>query len=325
MKRFILALDLGGTLIRTARMDPTGHIYERLEEPTHAQQGREVTLPRVIETLHRIRPEEMSQVAAIGVSVPGPVNPWTGVIARLTNVPGWEGLPLRDILTREFECPVWLGNDANLAALGEHRFGAGRDVSDMVYMTISTGIGGGIISENRLLVGTSGLASELGHMTIEANGPRCVCGNIGCLEVLANGAAVARRARELIAQGRETLIRDLAGGDVNRITAKLVGEAGHRGDPVALEIFRTTGFYVGVGIVNLMHLLNPAKFVLGGGVSKAGELLFGPIKDTVRERAMSSFSEDVPIVPTALRDDVGLLGALALVLANEPNLAPAQA
>ena len=325
MKRFILALDLGGTLIRTARMDPTGHIYERLEEPTHALQGREVTLPRVIETLRRVLPEEMSQVAAIGVSVPGPVNPWTGVIARLTNIPGWEALPLRDILTREFNCPIWLGNDANLAALGEHRFGAGQDVSDMVYMTISTGVGGGIISENRLLVGTSGLASELGHMTIEANGPRCVCGNVGCLEVLANGAAVAHRAREYIAQGRETLIRDLAGGDVNRITAKLVGEAGHQGDPVAVEIFRTTGFYVGIGIVNLMHLLNPAKFVLGGGVSKAGELLFGPIKDTVRERAMSSFSKGVPIVPAALRDDVGLLGALALVLTNEPNLAPAQA
>jgi len=208
-----------------------------------------------------------------------------------------------------------VGNDANLAALAEQRFGAGQGVSDLIYITVSTGIGGGIIADNRLLLGAQGFAAEVGHQTIEAHGPRCKCGNIGCLEALAAGPAIARCARELVRTGIGTAIADLVGGDLDKITAKVVNRAAQAGDPVAIELFRQAGFYIGVGIVNLLHLFNPSLIVIGGSVTKAGDLLFEPIRATVRERAMASYYwENTPIVPATLGDDVGLLGAVALVL-----------
>ncbi len=316
MSETILAVDLGGTLIRTARMNPEGEISACVREPIHAERGRDVTLPHVIDAIRRVAPTDGAAIEAIGISAPGPVDPWQGRVINLTNIPGWQNLPLVDILSREFGCPVWLGNDGNVAALAEQRFGAARGVRDLIYMTISTGIGGGIILDDRLLLGTRGLAAEVGHMTIEVDGPRCPCGNIGCLEVLANGAAIARYAREAIQQGRQTAIADLAHGDLGQVTARVVNEAAQQGDAVAIELYRRAGFYVGIGIVNLMHMFNPAMFVLGGGVTHAGDFLFGPIRATVKERAMHDYWVEVPIVPAALGDDVGLLGALALVLSQ---------
>jgi glucokinase len=312
----ILTVDLGGTLIRTARMNPAGKISACVREPIHAERGRDVTLPHVIDAIHRVAPTDGSRLKAIGISAPGPVDPWQGRVINLTNIPGWQNLPLVDILSSEFDCPVWLGNDGNVAALAEQRFGAAQGVKDIIYMTISTGIGGGIIIDDRLLLGARGLAAEVGHITIEVNGPRCPCGNIGCLEVLANGAAIARYAREAIQRGQKTAIADLAQGVLSRVTARLVNDAAQQGDPVAIELYRRAGFYVGVGIVNLMHVFNPAMFVIGGGVTHAGDLLFDPIKATVKERAMHDYQADVPIVSAALGDDVGLLGALSLVLSQ---------
>jgi glucokinase len=312
----ILTVDLGGTLIRTARMDPEGRISACVREPIHAQRGRDATLPHVIDAIRRVAPADGSRIDAIGISVPGPVDPWQGRVINLTNIPGWQNLPLVDILSKEFGCPVWLGNDGNVGALAEQRFGAAKSVKDLIYMTISTGIGGGIIIDDRLLLGTRGLAAEVGHTTVDVNGPRCLCGNIGCLEVFANGAAIAGYARDAIRQGRKTAVADLAEGDLSRVTARLVNDAAQLGDPVAIELYRREGFYVGVGIVNLMHMFNPAMFVLGGGMTHAGDLLFEPIRATVKERAMLDYQADVPIVSAALGDDVGLLGALALVLSQ---------
>jgi len=316
MSDTILTVDLGGTLIRTARMNSEGDIFAHVREPIHAAQGRDVTLPHVIDAIRRVAPTDGSPITAIGVSAPGPINPWEGRVINLTNIPGWQNLPLADMLSKAFGCPVWLGNDGNVAALAEQRFGAAKGVKDVIYMTISTGIGGGIIIDDRLLLGARGLAAEVGHMTIQTDGPRCPCGSIGCLEVMANGPAIARYAREAIQQGRQTRITDLVRGDPSQVTARIVNEAARQGDPVAIELYQRAGFYVGTGIVNLMHTFNPAMFVIGGGVTHGGDLLFDPIRSTVKERAMHDYWVDVPIVPAALGDDVGLLGALALVLSQ---------
>jgi glucokinase len=215
-------------------------------------------------------------------------------------------------LQETFGVPAFVGNDANLAALGEHRFGAGRGVNDLVYLTISTGIGGGVILDGRLFEGGGGLGGEVGHITVEAEGPPCLCGSRGCLEAVASGPAIARAVRAAIAAGRSSSLVDRVGGDLSRITAREVSEAARDGDDLAREALRRAGFYIGVALVSLMYLLNPALFVIGGSVAKAGDLLFGPIHETVEDRAPEVYRRGVSIRPAALGDDVGLLGALAL-------------
>lgn len=320
VEKLIIGVDLGGTQIRAALADAQGKIIQRVSQPTIADEGPEAVLGRIKEAIRRVLPAEIGRVSAIGFAAPGPLDPWKGIIMDAPNLPGWKNVPLKDLMGEEFDLPVFVGNDANLAALAEQRFGAGQGAADLIYITVSTGIGGGIIAHNRLLLGAQGFAAEVGHHTIEAHGPRCNCGNIGCLEALAAGPAIARRARELIKDGAETAITELVGGDLDRITAKEVNQAAQAGDPMAIEIFRQAGFYIGIGIVNLLHILNPSLIVIGGSVAKAGDLLFEPIRATVRERAMASYYwENTPILPATLGDDVGLLGAVALVLLQEAD------
>jgi glucokinase len=316
VEKLIIGVDLGGTQIRAALADGEGRILHRTSCLTLAEEGLEPVIGRIKGAIYEVMGStDQGHVQGIGVVAPGPVDPRKGVIMDAPNLSGWKAVPLKDFMEDEFSLPVYVGNDANSAALAEQRFGGGQGIANLIYITVSTGIGGGIIADNKLLLGAQGFAAEVGHQTIEAHGPRCNCGNVGCLEVLAAGPAIARRARELIRDGAETTITDLVGGDLDKITAKEVNQAAQAGDPVAIGIFRQAGFYIGIGIVNLLHLFNPSLIVIGGSVAKAGDLLFEPIRATVRERAMASyFWENTPIVPATLGDDVGLLGAVALVL-----------
>lgn len=315
MSDLVVAVDLGGTQLRTALYDARYQMMARYAGPTEAQQGVEAVVSRLIEAVrHTGKEAGWDQIAAVGVSAPGPLDPWRGVIHWAPNLPGWRDVPLAERLRAAVGRPVFLGNDGNLAALAEQRCGAGQGQSDLVYITVSTGIGGGVISEGRLILGRGGLGGEVGHMTIEANGPRCNCGNIGCLEALASGTAIARQAQELVARGGRTLIAELAGGDRGRISAKLVYEAAIQGDEVAVDLFRRAGVYLGIGIINLMYLFNPGVVVIGGGVSKAGDLLFVPMQATIRQRIHEIYWSHCSIVHAALGDDVCLLGAAILAL-----------
>jgi len=311
---WIIAIDLGGTQMRAALCTPDGTIHKRVRKKTKAQLGPEAVLERICQTAQEVWPENES-VQAIGMLAPGPLDPFNGVVMGAPNLPGWDRVPVRDILSGRFELPVYVGNDANLAGLGEHRFGAGRGVDDMIYITISTGIGGGIVLGGKLFVGSKGLAGEIGHMVVQPGGPLCGCGNRGCLEALASGTAIGRQAQTLAASGRAAAILAAAGGDVTQISSKSVGEAAAQGDKVALKLLRQAGRYIGIGIANLMHLFNPQRFVLGGGVSQTGELLFKHIRRTARRSVLiPQYHEGVEILPAALGDDAGLLGALALAL-----------
>jgi glucokinase len=321
MEKLIIGVDLGGTQIRAALADGEGRILRRTSCLTLAEEGLEPVIGRIKGAIREVMgATDRGQVQGIGIVTPGPSDPWKGIIMDAPNLSGWKNVPLKDIMEEEFGPPVLIGNDANLAALAEQRFGAGQGVADMIYITVSTGIGGGVIVDNKLLLGAQGFAAEVGHQTVEAFGPHCNCGNIGCLEVLAAGPAIARRAREIIEDGAETAITNLVDGDLDKITAREVNQAAQAGDPVGIEIFRQAGFYIGVGIVNLLHIFNPSLIVIGGSVAKAGDLLFEPIRATVRQRAMASYYwENTPIVPATLGDDVGLLGAVALVFLLEDN------
>lgn len=308
----IIAVDLGGTQLRAALFTPDGVIHKRVSRETNASAGPDAVLERICQTAEQIVPKD-GRVQAIGVSAPGPLDPFNGVVLGAPNLPGWDRVPLRDILSARFDVPVVVGNDANLAALGEHRFGAGRGYDDMIYMTISTGIGGGIVVRGKLLLGYKGLAGEIGHMVMQPGGPLCGCGNRGCLEALASGTAIGHQARTLVSSGRAPGILAAAGGDAAMVSSKTVGQAAAAGDRVATKLLRRAGRYIGIGIANLMHLLNPQCFVLGGGVTHAGELLFKPIRRTARRWVqVPQYADDTKIVPAELGDDAGLFGALAL-------------
>lgn len=298
-----------------ALADRQGALLNRVSYATQAERGREVLLRRIVDAVrHMAAPLGLDEVMGVGVAAPGPIDPFTGVIYNPPNLPGWEEVPLKSILEAELGTPVFVGNDANLAALGEHEFGAGRGLNHMVYLTVSTGIGGGIIVDGRLLLGARGLAGEAGHMTIDPDGPPCGCGNVGCLEVLASGTAIGRIARERLARGEHSTMLEHAGGRLEAVTAETVEAAALAGDAVAKAVMKTAASYLGIGVSNLVNLFNPEAVVLGGGVARAGELLFEPVRREVEHRVMPKLREGLRIVPASLGDDVGLLGAVALVL-----------
>ena len=253
MNRQIIAVDVGGTQIRAALCDPEGVIHRRVAGLTAGHEGREAVMGRIERAIRRVWPAN-APVAAIGLVAPGPLDPWSGVVLDAPNIPGWKNYPLRAIIQERFDVPILVGNDANAAALAEQRFGAGQGEPNLIYITVSTGIGGGIIVNGELLLGAHGLAGEIGHIIVEPDGPRCGCGNYGCLETLASGPSIARQARQRICTAEPGRILELAQGDPNAISAKIVNEAAQEGEPLAVDVFRQAGTYLGIGLVTLLHL-----------------------------------------------------------------------
>ena len=311
-----IAVDLGGTNIRAARGTQDGQLLARVSHRTQAAEGEAAVIDRILGAIREVWPDAQAGARAIGISAPGPLDPWKGIVIYAPNLLGWSNVPLRDIVTDAFHVPTRLGNDANLAALAEYRFGAGKGHDNMIYLTLSTGIGGGAICGGRLLLGVKGLAAELGHMSVDMNGPRCNCGNVGCVEAMAAGPAIARTAVSRLQAGERSALSDLVGGDVSRISAQTVGQAALAGDELARSVVRDAACVIGQGIVNLLHAFNPSIVICGGGLTKMGDLLMQPIRETVAERAMSR-DYWVDIVLASLGDDVALLGALALAMEPE--------
>jgi glucokinase len=244
------------------------------------------------------------------------------VVTAPPNLPGWKNVPLKRLIEEALSITAFLENDANAAALGEHRFGAGRGVQNMIYVTASTGIGGGLILNGQLYSGATGAAGEIGHMTVLPWGPYCGCGNRGCLEALASGTAIARDGRELVRRGVPTLIAELAAGNPERVTAKLVAEAADRGDIEAQEILTEAMTYLGMGMANLVNLFNPELIVIGGGLTNMGEGLFGPVRRAIERRAFPAAARAAQVVPAELGDDVGVLGAVAVAMAHKTSILP---
>lgn len=324
MSDLIVGVDLGGTLIRAIVTDRQGRKVARLQSPTASGTGTKGVMARLLETVREALAQvDTQRIGGIGVGAPGPVDPTTGILYDPPNIPGWTPASLTDEIATEFGIPAFAGNDANVAALGEYRFGAGRGVSDFIYVTVSTGIGGGIISGGRLVTGARGFAGEVGHQVLDPDGPMCGCGQRGHLEAFAAGPSIARDARQIVASGAETRMLELA-ESVNDITSKVVAQAASAGDEVALQIMQRAAFYIGLGLANLMHLFEPARIAIGGGVSQAGDVLFKPVREVVSQSLMSDVYEGVEIVPAALKADVGLLGAVALALSELESPAAAE-
>lgn len=322
---FYLMADVGGTHIRTAVANDGLKLLGKLHRKTRIEFGPDGVVAQIIEMAHESMaqvPVRIDDVGCMVVAAPGPVDPGTGYVIEAPNMPGWIRVPLREKVQALIGVPVRVVNDANAAAVGEFHFGAARGLRNMVYLTVSTGIGGGIILDGRLVEGSSGMAGEIGHMTIDMHGPPCPCGNVGCLEVLASGTAIGRIFRERLAAGEMSAVTEWT----DRATGTDVTRAAALGDPLAVEVFGQAAHSLGVGVVNVVNIFNPDAVVLGGGVTQAGERLFGPVRTLVRERSMPISRESVRVVPVELGDDAGMYGALAIAcgLADGDPAAPAE-
>ena len=300
----IIALDIGGTHMRAAVFPKDGtQILNHKRIRTYAD--GETSLDRLISLIQEVKPRDET-IDAIGIAVPGIIDPQKGIILTAPNLPEWVGVPIPQLITKEIGAPTFLGNDANLAALGEWRYGAGRGHHDLLYLTVSTGIGGGVISNDQLLVGAHGLAAELGHITILPNGPMCGCGQRGHLEALASGTAIAAFIAQQLAEGCQS---SLSGTP----DAKAISQAAKSGDKLAKKAFQRAGYYLGLGVANYLMVFNPSIVIFGGGVSNVGNLLFKPMQETLEKSVLSErYLQDLVITTAELGDNTGLYGALAL-------------
>ena len=313
----VLGVDIGGTKIATALATGQGEILAREYSPTPVEAGPEAITNSILGVIDKTISSGQAgspRLAGIGIAVAGLIDGGTGRVVFTPNLPGWVDVPLKAAVEQRFGLPTCMGNDATLAALGEWRFGLDRKVANLIYITVSTGIGGGIIAGGKLYSGARGFAGEVGHMTIDVNGPRCNCGNNGCWEAMASGTALARDAAERIEQGADTSIADLCGGDLSKIDARIVFLAARQGDELAKELISRLAYYFGVGLANLVNIFTPELVLVGGGVAKMGDLLLGPAADVVKKRAYVSMTGAVDIRPALLGDDSGVLGAVAFVL-----------
>jgi glucokinase len=309
-----IGIDLGRTKLLVAAVDGGGRVLASTRRATPAGGPAPVVdamADGVVEVLRRAG-AGMSEVSAIGVGAPGPLDPDRGVVLNPPNMAGWVDVPLAAMLGDRLGVPAFVDNDANAAALGEHWAGAGIGVEDLVYVTVSSGIGSGLIFGGRLYRGASGQAGEIGHTVIDPDGPRCACGRRGCLEAIASGFAIARAAAAAVADGRPTALSAAPPGP----SAADVARAAHDGDQVAREIFARAGAALGAGLADLINLLNPAMIIVGGGVARAGDLLWAPMRRVIDAEAFPHARSAVRIVPAALGDAAGSVGAAAVARAR---------
>ena len=317
-EQFIVGIDLGGTNIAAGAMptDGTREIAMRMA-PTHGEEGADGVADRIAAMVEEVISQTQKETGAdrsdflgVGIGAPGPLDRARGLVIVTPNL-GWHDYPLRDEVSRRVNLKATLDNDANCATLGEWWCGAAKGGRNVVGITIGTGIGGGLIFDGKLYHGASDGAGEIGHTTIDPTGRRCKCGNYGCLEAYASGPAIAERAREEIEVDGSSLLIEMVEGDVKRITSQTVFEASKRGDAVATQVVRDTAHFLGVGVSNLINVLNPDIVVIAGGVTQAGDQLFDPLRAEVKRRAFKSSVDACKVVPGALPLSAGVVGAVA--------------
>lgn len=312
LNKFI-GVDLGGTNLRAAIVDTdTGQFTDLTSVPTLAREGHDAVMVRMADLIEQVIASSglaKSEIGGVGIGAPGVLDLDRGLTVFLPNLPGtWPNVPVRDEIADRVQLPTALLNDARAMTLGEWSFGAGRGVETMACFGIGTGIGGGLIVNGQLHLGIGGTGGELGHQTIDFNGPLCGCGNRGCLEAFASGPAIAAMGVKAVMQGLTTRIGDMVEYDLNRITPRVIYEAARAGDAIAQDIFEKAGYYIGIAVSNVLVSVGPRKVVIGGGVSQAGDLLLDPIRRTVSDRVHVMPVEQVSIVPAELGPNAGMIG-----------------
>jgi glucokinase-like ROK family protein len=307
---YIVGIDMGATHLGMVVTDYSAHVLEDVEFSFSVNEGPEACLPQIDthfkDLLNRLSLNNQN-ISAVGLGVPGPVVADAGVVSAPPIMPGWDGYPIRSHLKDLWGIPVSIGNDAEMGALGEWAYGAGRGESNLAYIKVGSGVGAGLLLDGQIYRGTTGTAGEIGHVTIQENGPLCTCGNHGCLEAMAGGQAIARKAQEAVRAGRRTQLSSI---DPEKILARDVATAARRGDLVAQQIITDAGAYLGIAVASLVNLFNPGMVVIGGGVSQLGDLLLDPIRKAVQERSLRSAAQAVRITSAVLGRRSSSMGAV---------------
>ncbi|GIM30587.1 glucokinase [Clostridium polyendosporum] len=317
MKNFVIGIDLGGTKISTALSDLDGDVKSQITIPTDAHEGEIPVLNRIIETVEYVLKSAnltTDDIRAIGIGSPGPLDAKKGIIITTPNLP-FKNFNLVGPIGEKFKLPVYLDNDANVAAIGEFMFGAGKGTENMVYFTVSTGVGGGAVLNGKIYRGNTSNALEIGHTTVVSEGPRCGCGNLGCLEAVASGTAIGKRGREAVESKVETSLKKY-----DTVTSAEVFKEAAAGDDVSKDIVNTALNYLGIGIANAIATFDPEVVIIGGGVSKAGKIVFDKVQEVVNKRCFKAMAEACRIVPAGLGTDAGVVGAVALAIMESNNL-----
>ena len=315
MKKYRIGVDIGGTNIKIALVDFEGKIVYSNTVPTRAEMGYEAGVANIKQAIKDLMSEsgaDNTTIEAIGFGLPGQIDYKSGIVKNLPNIPGWIDIPLAKIIEDEFKIPTRLDNDVRCAALGELNFGAGKGCENLICITIGTGIGSGIVLNGKLVRGAANAAGEIGHIKLSLNdGPLCGCGDYGCFEAYASGPAIVTMAKEYISGGKSAKYKEMAADGI--ITPYLVAQAALQGDAVSIQIFKQMGYIIGVGLSSVINLLNPEKVIIGGGVADAGDILLEPIRKTISDRAMPIQAASVKIVPAALANTAGVIGASLLI------------
>ena len=311
-KKYVVGVDLGGTKIYTALVDLEGNIINEKIVETLAEEGEEAVAGRIINTIDSvIAGVDKDLIKAIGIGSPGPLDAKKGIIIETSNLP-FKNFEIVNVLKERYDLPTYLDNDANVATLGEFMFGAGKGTENMVFITASTGIGGGAVLNGKLFRGSTGNALEVGHMTVATEGPRCGCGNLGCAEALGSGTAIGKRAKEAVLSNVVTSLKNY-----ENVTAKEVFKEAANGDRVAENILNTSLTYLGIAVANTITNFDPEKVVVGGGVVNGGDIVIDTIKNVVEERCMAAFVENCTIEKAVLGGKAGVLGAAALAITEK--------
>ncbi|MBA3784681.1 MAG: ROK family protein [Acidobacteria bacterium] len=311
MDEVVAGIDIGGTKIAIAIETLAGERIAARRLPTQVKIGAYAIIENVLQSITEILEDKQVKLAAIGIGCPSPLDIEKGLVMSPSNLQNWDNFPIVKLFKKRFNVPIVLENDANTATLGEYNYGAGRGFKNIVYITVSTGVGGGIIINGEIVHGVGWGAGELGHTIVQPDGVRCNCGSIGCLETICAGVHIARRAKMRLAGGEPSLMNELV-SNINEVTAKTVVEAVRKKDQLASEIWMETCRFLAIGVANIITLIAPEAVIIGGGVASAGELLFAPLRSFLPQFVSMIPLEKVAVLPAELGGESGVCGALAL-------------
>lgn len=315
--QYLIGVDIGGTNIKLALCDKKARLKGKRTFSTASFKDKNALIDGIVSQIkdlvsgHGLRKKD---IMGVGIGAPGAIDIRTGTVHYLVNIPDWREVPLGSILKKRLGIPVFVDNDVNVMALGEVYFGAGKGAVNMLCITLGTGVGGGLILEGKLYRGSSYAAGEFGHVPINITGPKCKCGSWACVEAYAGNSYIVKDVAARIRKGAKTLITKLVKGDLSKITPEIISSAGRKNDKFAKKTWMDVGERIGIGLAGVVNLLNVEKIIIGGGVAKAGKILFDSIKKTINERAMKLPAKTVKVVKARLGYDAGIIGAATLVL-----------
>ncbi len=312
----VIGIDLGGTNIKAGIVNREGKILKKVSVPTNAHSGPDGVLAQISFVIHRLLEFSSGSILGVGVGLPGIVDPSTGVVKNPPNLKGWGSVPVGEILQSEFNLPVFIENDANSAAIGELIFGAGKELNDFIFVTLGTGVGGGIVVSRKLFRGSSGGAGEIGHISIDYNGPKCNCGSRGCIEAYLGNNYLVKRVKRELRKHPDSLINSLALEQGEEITPYVINLAAKRGDKFAIDFIAESGRLLGFALSSVVNLFDVHTVIIGGGVAGFGKLITQPALRALKERVLTPSKKKVKVKLAKLKNNAGIQGASALFFYN---------